>query len=183
MSAHRRSSRRVPGASAVPGPQVPVSRRGWGWIAALGLAAAIAIAAAACSAAATAPSASTQASAAASAGPSTASPGVPAALPLEVDVAEASRLRDAGAFVLDVREPSEWAVGHIPGATLIPLGQLASRTAEVPSDRQVVVVCHSGNRSAQGRDILLAAGFPSVTSMAGGMSAWTAAGNETVTGS
>jgi rhodanese-related sulfurtransferase len=103
-------------------------------------------------------------------------------LPKEVDVAAASRLRDAGAFVLDVREPSEWEAGHIPGATLIPLGQLASRTSEVPSDRQVVVVCHSGNRSAQGRDILLAAGLPSVTSMAGGMSAWSAAGNETVTG-
>jgi len=53
----------------------------------------------------------------------------------------------------------------------------------VPQDRQVVVVCRSGNRSAQGRDILLAAGYPSVTSMAGGMNDWTAAGYETATGS
>jgi rhodanese-related sulfurtransferase len=84
--------------------------------------------------------------------------------------------------MLDVRQPDEWAAGHIPGATLIPLGELSSRLAEVPEDRQVVVVCRSGNRSAQGRDILLGAGYPSATSMAGGMNAWTAAGYETVTG-
>lgn len=104
-------------------------------------------------------------------------------LPAEVDVAEASRLRDAGAFLLDVRQPDEWAAGHIPGATLVPLGELQSRLSEVPKDQQVVVVCRSGNRSAQGRDILLGAGYPSVTSMAGGMNDWTAAGYETTTGS
>ncbi len=109
--------------------------------------------------------------------------GTVAALPAEVSVSEASRLRDAGAFILDVRQPDEWAAGHIPGATLIPLGELPARVAEVPKDRQVVVVCRSGNRSAQGRDILLGAGFPSATSMAGGMNDWTAAGYETVTGS
>lgn len=106
----------------------------------------------------------------------------PAALPAETDVATAASLRQEGAFVLDVREPSEWAAGHIEGATLIPLGQLAGRVGEVPADREGVVVCRSGNRSAQGRDILLGAGLPSVTSMAGGMSAWTAAGQPVVTG-
>jgi len=105
------------------------------------------------------------------------------ALPAEVSVAEASSLRDAGAFVLDVRQPDEWAAGHIPDATLIPLGELQSRLAEVPKDAKVVVVCRSGNRSAQGRDILLAAGYPAVTSMAGGMNDWAAAGNATTTGS
>ncbi len=104
------------------------------------------------------------------------------ALPAEVSVAEALTLREAGAYVLDVREPSEWAAGHIAGATLIPLGELASRVSEVPRDRQVVVVCRSGNRSAQGRDVLLAAGHPSVTSMAGGMNDWAAAGYPTTTG-
>jgi rhodanese-related sulfurtransferase len=107
----------------------------------------------------------------------------PAALALEVSVAQAAALRDQGAFVLDVREPDEWAAGHIEGATLIPLGQLAGRVGEVPRDRTVVVVCHSGNRSAQGRDILRQAGFTNVTSMAGGMSAWTAAGQPVVQGS
>jgi rhodanese-related sulfurtransferase len=105
------------------------------------------------------------------------------ALPAEVSVAEALAFREAGAFVLDVREPSEWAAVHIPGATLIPLGDLASRVAEVPKDRQIVVVCRSGNRSAQGRNILLGAGFPSVTSMAGGMTDWAAAGYPTTSGS
>jgi rhodanese-related sulfurtransferase len=104
-------------------------------------------------------------------------------LPAEVSAADALALRDAGAFMLDVRQPDEWAAGHIPGATLIPLGDLASRVAEVPKDRQVVVVCRSGNRSAQGRDVLLGAGLPSVTSMAGGMNDWSAAGYPTESGS
>jgi len=105
------------------------------------------------------------------------------ALPAEVSTAEALALRESGAFILDVRQPDEWASGHIPDATLIPLGDLASRIAEVPKDRQVVVVCRSGNRSAQGRDILLGADYPSVTSMAGGMKDWAAAGYPTATGS
>lgn len=91
-------------------------------------------------------------------------------------------MRDAGDFVLDVREPSEWVAGHIPGATLIPLGELQGRIGELPRDQAIVVVCRSGNRSAQGRDILLAAGFTAVTSMAGGMTEWATAGNEVVAG-
>ena len=104
------------------------------------------------------------------------------ALPAEVSVTEAAKLRDQGAFMLDVREPDEWQAGHIPGATLIPLGELSSRISEVPADQQVVVVCRSGNRSAQGRDILRAAGITQSTSMAGGMNDWTAQGLETVSG-
>lgn len=103
-------------------------------------------------------------------------------LPGEVDVATAATMLGDGAFVLDVREPDEWAAGHIDGATLIPLGELESRTAEVPMDQEVVVVCRSGNRSAQGRDILLDAGYGNVTSMAGGMNDWIAAGEPYVTG-
>ncbi|HSD85001.1 MAG TPA: rhodanese-like domain-containing protein, partial [Anaerolineae bacterium] len=90
--------------------------------------------------------------------------------------------RDDGAFILDVRTPDEWNTVHIPGATLIPLDQLGSRLNEVPQDKEVVVVCHSGNRSKQGRDILKNAGFSQVTSMAGGMNQWQAAGLPTVTG-
>jgi len=103
-------------------------------------------------------------------------------LPREISVSEAASMRDTGAFILDVREPDEWNDSHIPGATLIPLGQLASRVNEVPQDQEVVVVCRSGNRSAQGRDILLSAGFENVTSMAGGINQWKAAGLETVSG-
>ncbi|MEP7378615.1 MAG: rhodanese-like domain-containing protein [Chloroflexota bacterium] len=87
-----------------------------------------------------------------------------------------------GAFVLDVREPSEWVTGHIAGAKLIPLGQLPTRLAEVPRDRAVVVVCRTGNRSAQGRDILVGAGYTAVTSMTGGMTDWIAQGNPVATG-
>lgn len=105
-----------------------------------------------------------------------------ATLAREVGVAEAIDLHDGGAFVLDVREPDEYAAGHIEGSTLIPLGQLASRTAEVPRDRTVLVVCRSGNRSAEGRDILLGAGFEDVTSLAGGVSDWAAAGQPLVPG-
>ena len=103
-------------------------------------------------------------------------------LPLEISVAKASTMRDEGAFILDVRQPKEWNESHIPGATLIPLGELASRVNEVPKDQEIVVVCRSGNRSQQGRDILLAAGFEQVTSMAGGVNQWKAAGFETVSG-
>ena len=104
------------------------------------------------------------------------------ALPREITVAQAAELRDQGAFVLDVREPDEWNAGHIPGAALIPLGELSSRLSELPQDQQIVVVCRSGNRSATGRDILLGAGFQLVTSMGGGMNSWVSLGLPTVTG-
>ncbi len=103
-------------------------------------------------------------------------------LPAEISVAQAYEKREAGAFILDVREPSEWNEFHVPGATLIPLGQLADRVNEVPRDQEVVVVCRSGNRSQQGRDILQQAGFTQVTSMAGGVREWQAAGYPIVTG-
>jgi len=103
-------------------------------------------------------------------------------LPREISVSNAASMRNDGAFILDVREPDEWNDSHIPGATLIPLGELASRVKEVPKGQDVVVVCRSGNRSAQGRDILLQAGFENVTSMAGGINQWKAAGLETVSG-
>jgi rhodanese-related sulfurtransferase len=103
-------------------------------------------------------------------------------LPLEITVAQAAQKRDQGAFILDVREPSEWTQFHIPGATLIPLGDLPNRLNEVPKDRVVVVVCRTGVRSAKGRDILRNAGFTNVTSMTGGMTAWQAQGLQIATG-
>ena len=62
-------------------------------------------------------------------------PGDVQALPAAVSVNQAAELRAEGAFVLDVREPSEWLTGHIPDATLIPLGQLAGRVGALPTDR------------------------------------------------
>jgi rhodanese-related sulfurtransferase len=102
--------------------------------------------------------------------------------PLEISIMEANEKMEAGVFVLDVREPSEWVEHHIEGSTLIPLGELASRLDEIPEGQEVVVVCRSGNRSQTGRDILLDGGFQQVTSMAGGLNGWIAADFEYVTG-
>jgi len=99
-----------------------------------------------------------------------------------VSVSEAAELFSAGSFLLDVREQSEWEAGHIEGAVLIPLGQLASRMGEVPKDKTILVICHSGNRSAQARDQLRDAGYTQVTSVDGGMNAWIQAGYAVVTG-
>jgi rhodanese-related sulfurtransferase len=103
-------------------------------------------------------------------------------MPAEISVSEAVAKQQEGAFILDVREPSEWTDAHIAGATLIPLGELESRVNELPKDKEIVVVCRSGNRSAQARDLLLNDGFTQVTSMAGGLNQWKAAGYPTVSG-
>lgn len=113
----------------------------------------------------------------------TQNPASAATPPAEVSVAEAVRMRDTGAFILDVRQPEEWNQVHIPGATLIPLSELRTRLNEIPADLPVLVVCRSGNRSATGRDILLKAGFLNVTSMAGGMNKWQASGYPIASGS
>lgn len=97
-------------------------------------------------------------------------------LPGTISASEAYKLYQNGVFVLDVRTQEEWNEYHAPNTTLIPLDQLASRLSEVPRDRQIVVVCRSGNRSQQGRDILLNAGFTQVTSMSGGLTEWRANG-------
>jgi len=103
-------------------------------------------------------------------------------LPSEISVADAAKLDPKDWFFVDVREPSEWAEAHIPYATLIPLGELTARLSEIPKDKNIIVVCRSGNRSAVGRDLLLKSGFANVTSMAGGMSTWQAKGHPVVTG-
>jgi rhodanese-related sulfurtransferase len=99
-----------------------------------------------------------------------------AALPPEISVSEAYHKYQIGAYVLDVRTPEEWNDFHAPNTTLIPLDQLPSRLNEIPRDKEIVVVCRSGNRSQQGRDILLNAGFQQVTSMQGGLNEWRASG-------
>jgi rhodanese-related sulfurtransferase len=83
--------------------------------------------------------------------------------------------QQSGTFVLDVRTQEEWDEYHAPNTTLIPLDQLQNRLSEVPKDREILVVCRSGNRSQQGRDILLTAGY-NATSMTGGLKEWYAKG-------
>lgn len=103
-------------------------------------------------------------------------------LPPEITVPEAFEKYQSGSYFLDVRQPEEWAEYHAPNSTLIPLGELPNRLNELPRDQEIVVVCRSGNRSQQGRDVLLNAGFSQVTSMAGGLKEWKSAGYPTVSG-
>jgi len=95
-----------------------------------------------------------------------------AGMALEISPGEAATLLSQGAFLLDVRTQDEYAQGHIAGSTLIPLDILSSQLDELPRDGQILVICRSGNRSAQARDLLLASGFPRVTSIQGGIQAW-----------
>jgi rhodanese-related sulfurtransferase len=94
----------------------------------------------------------------------------------EINISQAYEKYQKSVFFLDVRTQAEWDSFHIPNTTLIPLDQLAARVNEVPQDREVVVVCRSGNRSKTGRDLLRQAGYDQVTSMSGGVNAWRAAG-------
>ena len=74
-------------------------------------------------------------------------------------------------FLLDVRQPEEYQSGHIPGAGLIPLGELAHRIKELPGDREIICVCQTGSRSRSATQQLKAAGFNAVN-LQGGMLAW-----------
>jgi rhodanese-related sulfurtransferase len=90
----------------------------------------------------------------------------------EVTCEEARAKQKAGALVVDVREPSEWNEGTIPGAVLISLGSLAARSQELDGSREIITVCRSGSRSRSAAQILQRAGFARVASMAGGMMNW-----------
>jgi rhodanese-related sulfurtransferase len=100
----------------------------------------------------------------------------------EITIDEAYTKYQQGVFLLDVRTKEEWEDFHAPNTTWIPLDQLADRVNELPKDEKIVVVCRSGNRSQQGRDILLKAGFSNVSSMSGGLNQWRSAGYPTVSG-
>ena len=98
------------------------------------------------------------------------------AVPATITVDEAYEKYQQGVFFLDVRTQEEWDDYHAPNSTLIPLDQLSSRVGELPQGEEIVVVCRSGNRSQQGRDILRSNGLEASTSMAGGLKEWRAAG-------
>lgn len=86
-----------------------------------------------------------------------------------------------GATIVDVREPGEYVTGHVPGAVLIPMGQLPGRAAELDRGAPVYVVCASGSRSATMTGLLRRAGFDAY-SVAGGTSGWTGSGRPVVRG-
>jgi rhodanese-related sulfurtransferase len=80
------------------------------------------------------------------------------------------------AFLLDVREDDEWTAGHAPGALHVPMMQIPARSDELPNDRDVVVICRSGQRSAQVVAYLQGNGFDRVHNLEGGMHGWAAIG-------
>lgn len=90
-----------------------------------------------------------------------------------------------GAVTVDVREPDEYAGGHVPNARNIPLDDLGMQASQLASDMKgdpVFVICASGNRSTAGAALLAQAGVDA-RSVAGGTAAWTRAGHRVVTGS
>ena len=77
--------------------------------------------------------------------------------------------------IIDVRQPEEYAMGHIDGAVLMPLDSLPAHFAELPKGVKLVVYCRSGHRSAQAVSFLLTHGYDRAVSLNGGYTAWTAA--------
>jgi molybdopterin/thiamine biosynthesis adenylyltransferase/rhodanese-related sulfurtransferase len=75
-------------------------------------------------------------------------------------------------FLLDVREPNEWEIGHLPDATRISVNELQGRLNELDTAREMVVYCRSGARSGRAVDMLRAAGFRKVKNMTGGILRW-----------
>jgi rhodanese-related sulfurtransferase len=98
-----------------------------------------------------------------------------------VDVREAaSRLDRAGPgptpLLLDVRETSEFEDVRADGARLLPMSEVVARHEEIPKDRPLLVICQAGGRSAAVAGFLLRSGWSDVTNVAGGTTAWQAAG-------
>ena len=83
--------------------------------------------------------------------------------------------------MLDVRNPDEYLAAHVPGAVLIPLGELGVRQDEIPVAEPLYVICAAGVRSLTATNALRAAGR-SAQSVAGGTNGWIAAGHPTVAG-
>src|SRR5262249_17359401 len=84
--------------------------------------------------------------------------------------------RAAGGLGLDVREPAEYAHGHVPGSVNLPQAALASRLEELPRDRPIWVICQVGGRSRRAAQFLKQVGFEQAASVGGGIVAWRAAG-------
>ena len=95
-----------------------------------------------------------------------------------ITVQDLSRLQSEGAAlqIADVRRPAEWEEGHIAGALLLPLNQIATAIGELDPGRPVAVHCKGGYRSAIAASLLLRAGFRQVVNVTGGFDAWKAAG-------
>ena len=96
-----------------------------------------------------------------------------------ITASEAIALTENGGWLLDVREQDEWDRGHAPSAHLVPLSELHSRIAEIPTDQPVLVVCLAGSRSLRAVSALADAGVDAVN-VTGGMLAWVSAAGPVV---
>ena len=85
----------------------------------------------------------------------------------------AERLEAAPVVLLDVREPYEFAAGHVPRAVNVPLGQIRARASEFDASAETYVICQSGHRSVKATKQLTKSGFSNVANVRGGTSAWT----------
>lgn len=95
----------------------------------------------------------------------------------DVDVKTVAAVRERpDVVVIDVREQWEYDEAHVPGVTLIPMGTIPNRLDDIPRDKEVIVMCRSGNRSGQVTEFLRQAGFTNVHNMKGGILAWQEAG-------
>lgn len=94
-----------------------------------------------------------------------------------IDVNEAQEMmgRD-DVVVIDVREPHEYNAGHIPNAKLIPVNSVYARREELPRDKDIIMVCAVGQRSALAAEMAAAAGLTRLYNLEGGTEAWIKAG-------
>ncbi len=99
----------------------------------------------------------------------------------EVDIDQFAQAHAEGATVVDVREAREYVAGHVPGATLIPMGYLPSQMGTLSRDEPVYLICRSGNRSLAMADLLISSGYDA-RSVAGGTTAWVESGRPVVEG-
>ncbi|WP_448071136.1 rhodanese-like domain-containing protein [Georgenia yuyongxinii] len=99
----------------------------------------------------------------------------------EISIDQLAAAKANGAFVVDVRQPDEYVQGHVPGAELIPLGEVPTRTAALPTNQPVYVICASGNRSLRATEYLRGVGIDAY-SVRGGTKGWIGAGQPVVTG-
>jgi rhodanese-related sulfurtransferase len=93
----------------------------------------------------------------------------------EINADQLDQVLADGTQLVDVREPGEYVEGHVPGAVLIPMGQLTDRMGELDRTSPVHVICASGNRSGAMVDLLAAGGFDAIN-VAGGTSGWARSG-------
>ena len=101
----------------------------------------------------------------------------------EIDVSDLAQELEAGARLIDVREPDEYAAVHVPGAELIPLGTVPEQLDCFSGEGTTYVICRSGSRSMRACEFVAQHTGASVMNVAGGTNAWVESGRPTASGS